>query len=45
MTRASQSLEKLKRLVRTGRIEIASKRAAIFQGLPGGEVHAGLFRV
>lgn len=30
----------LKRLVKEGRIEIAPKWAAIFQGLPDGEVHA-----
>ena len=33
-------LEELKRLVKEGRIEIAPKWAAIFQGLPNGEVHA-----
>jgi hypothetical protein len=33
-------LEDFKRLVKEGRIEIAPKWAAIFQGLPDGEVHA-----
>lgn len=33
-------LEELKKLVRAGRIEIAPKWAAIFQGLPDGEAHA-----
>ncbi len=36
----SPELEEFKRLVREGRIEIAPKWAAIFQGLPDGEVHA-----
>lgn len=35
----SPELDEFKRLVRTGRIEIAPKWAAIFQGLPNGEVH------
>lgn len=38
--RGSPQVESLKRLVRDGRIEIAPKWAAIFQGLPDGEVHA-----
>ncbi len=33
-------LEEFKRLVKEGRIETAPKWAAIFQGLPDGEVHA-----
>jgi alpha-mannosidase len=33
-------LDALKRLVKEGRIEIAPKWAAIFQGLPDGEIHA-----
>jgi len=33
-------LDDFKRLVKEGRIEIAPKWAAIFQGLPDGEVHA-----
>ncbi len=36
----SREVEDLKRLVQAGRIEIAPKWAAIFQGLPDGEVHA-----
>jgi hypothetical protein len=36
----SRELEDLKRLVKEGRIELAPKWAAIFQGLPDGEVHA-----
>lgn len=36
----SPEVEELKRLVKEGRIEIAPKWAAIFQGLPDGEVHA-----
>ncbi len=35
----SAQLAELKRLVKEGRIEIAPKWAAIFQGLPDGEVH------
>ncbi len=38
--RGTQELEEFKRLVKEGRIEIAPKWAAIFQGLPDGEVHA-----
>jgi alpha-mannosidase len=38
--RGTPELDALKRLVREGRIEIAPKWAAIFQGLPDGEVHA-----
>jgi Glycosyl hydrolases family 38 N-terminal domain len=38
--RGLSELADLKRFVREGRIEIASKWAAIFQGLPDGEVHA-----
>jgi hypothetical protein len=38
--KSSPELEALKRLVKEGRIEIAPKWAAIFQGLPDGEVHA-----
>ncbi len=36
----SQEVEDLKRFIKEGRIEIAPKWAAIFQGLPDGEVHA-----
>lgn len=36
----SPEVAKLKSLVKAGRIEIAPKWAAIFQGLPDGEVHA-----
>jgi alpha-mannosidase len=36
----SSELADLKRLVKDGRIELAPKWAAIFQGLPDGEVHA-----
>lgn len=36
----SQELADLKRLVKEGRIEIASKWVGIFQALPDGEVHA-----
>src|SRR5512138_1895118 len=36
----SAELEDFRRLVKEGRIEIAPKWAAIFQGLPNGEVHA-----
>ncbi len=38
--RGMPELEKFKRLVREGRIEMAPQWAAIFQGLPDGEVHA-----
>ena len=38
--RGLAELAELKRLVQAGRIEIAPKWAAIFQGLPDGEVHA-----
>ncbi len=38
--KGAPELEDFKRLVKAGRIEIAPKWAAIFQGLPDGEVHA-----